>query len=57
MFKHVNSQEDISQTNFMISKHKGDIFLCDVVNLHLERAEPHNETLETGNGGQKGFLP
>lgn len=41
----------------MISKHKGVIILCDVVNLHLERAEPHNQKLETGNGGHKGFLP
>lgn len=52
MFKHVNSQEDINQSNFMISKHKGAIFLCDI-----ENAELHNQKLETGNGGQKVFQP
>ena len=34
----------------MISKHKGAIFLYDI-----ERAELHNQKLETGNGGQKVF--
>lgn len=31
VFKHVNSHEDINQSDFMVGKHKGAILLCDVV--------------------------
>lgn len=44
----------MNQSNFMINKHKGAIFLCD---SHPETAELNNQKLEAGNGGQKGFAP
>lgn len=52
----MNNPEGISQTNFKISKQKEVIFLCEIVNLRLERTEPHNKKLETGNGGREVFL-